>query len=235
MIEWFELPWRDTSCAAGLAAELCRIILPYAPRLRVTGTGTKGSMLVQHVPNKDSVEFPDARAVITQAIRFVEALANGEIMHVVLPRSFEDYNGNDHVSRVYYAARQYGKNAKENASAVSISSVKNLHKIGCWAAAGDAAFEATAIVQKWAAASSGNGYAYNTHLLRIAFIATDRAFVEFDEIARSVVKWRYRDACNGRCPTERERIAFECAWEIGKYDLGYELLDDSHNENGAVE
>jgi hypothetical protein len=237
---WFSLPWKDSSRAAGLAADVCRMILPRAPKLQIVGDGDPYRGRVEPAASDDHVEVPDARGYITRAIRFLEAFANGEIMEIDLPTNLDDYDGDDHVSRVYHTAREYGDDAKTSAYGLRPEDVtdKQQQTIQRWLAAGEATWEAIHIVQKWASRSDGGGHVHNGYLTRIVAIAIDKALVEFEEIDRSVLKWRYRDALDGLPSDEEHRLAFECAWEIGKYQFAYNLMepveDASPDDGGST-
>jgi hypothetical protein len=224
---WFKLPWNHGSRAAGLAADLCRLVLPRAPKLRSIDEGHGPFRGRVEAETDDShVELPDARKAITRALRLVEAFANGEIMDVFLPEALEEYNGDDHISRIYYTARQYGDEARQSAYGIDPNALPEAQQpiASRWFSAGEIAALATVLIQKWASRSDGGGHAYNTFLHRIVKRVLDEG-LPFHDVAERVVRWRYRDALDGRESVEEYRLAFEGAWEIGRYELGYKLLD----------
>ena len=233
---WFTRHWKDGSRAAGCAAELCRLILPRAPKLRSVDTSDgpfRGR--VEAEEDDTHVELPDARQYITRALRFVEAFANGEIMTAYVPEKLDEYDGNDPVSRIYHAAREYGDDAKVSAYGIDPSEAPESQQkiISRWFAAGEAAWEAIHIVQKWAARSDGGGHAYNGYLKRIAEGAL-KEDIPFRDVAEVVMRWRYRDALDGAPSDEEHRLAFECAWEIGKYDFAYSMMEQTEPVEESV-
>lgn len=228
---WFSVPWKECRYAAALAAELIREVMPPETKWRhEKGSGLegdvgegRGTILVRPAENDACRE---ARTYVDQALRFVESYADGTVMSWPVPEQLEDYHGDDPISKLYHAAKEYGEDAAVSTSTLGRqrqNDDKDAAVLGeRWYATGQCVRAAVGIVQKWAANSTGGGHTPNALVQNIARRAID--VIDAATVSRIAAKWRFRDALGDRPPTEDARLAFTACWEIGHCEAAYVML-----------
>jgi hypothetical protein len=149
---------------------------------------------------------------LAQALQFIDAFAD----NTILEWAFPDQLYENQVSKIYYAAREYG----EAAYYAGYQS----HDLA-WHIAGEIVKRACIVVQKWAASSDGNGHVPNIMLQQAAQKALE--ICEFDAVSDVLCRWRFRDAYEGfqGAEAEQARQAFEACWTAGSYQLAYTIFE----------
>ena len=230
LTDWFSFPWKMPRPAAALAVDLCRSITPPIPRVPVMPTlcadddclpfwhSHSSKTLLAQAPIDPNQAVRD---VIDRVLELVSAYAEDRLTHGHIPDKLENYDGDDELSRIYWTAYEWGREARTAVYDV----VGAPHETVSWYALGECVQEATKIVQKWAANSTGGGCGLNPALAYIVDCAIDRLLLDPRGVAEKVLQWRFRDALGSRPPTDDLRRDFVARWTARHYEAAYRGCD----------
>lgn len=190
---WFKIPWRRAGWSVQLIIDL-------------VDAGT---------PAVDPLESPEvysARGVLAASIELLNAFARGTIGSLDL--AWTDESADVPKTQAYWAAGMLADELRvEGRGPQTIR----------WFTITESAADALRIVQKWASSSNGDGNGPNPIVERVCLRMLRERLIEVEDLAVMVRHIRFVDACGPGVVGEDVRIAFYAAWDLGKYELAYQL------------